>query len=100
MTGNENKWRHENSMIDTEWHSDFSECGPFDHELEWDKSWIVPVEFKMFGGTVKPVNLVYDEEYDCFDYDPNNEDFCIDYDVYEIESWRFPALPGTNNKET
>lgn len=87
-------------MIDTEWHSDFKECGPFDHELEWDKSWRVPVEFKMFDGTIKKVDLVYDEKDDCFDYDPKNEDFCIDVDVYEIESWRFPVLPGQiNNKE-
>lgn len=64
-----------------------------------DKSWIVPAEFKMFGGTVKTVNLVYDEENDCFDYDPNNKDFCIHHDVYVIESWRFPALPGTNSEE-
>lgn len=88
-------------MIDTEWHSGFKECGPFNYELEWDKSWRVPVEFKMFDGTIKTVDLVYDEKDDCFYYDPNNEDFCIDDDIYDIDAWRFPVLPEqVNTKNT
>lgn len=86
-------------MIDTEWHTGFKECGPFDHELEWDKSWRVPVEFEMLDGTIKKVDLVYDEKDDWFKYDPKNEDFCIDDDFDDIVAWRFPALPEQVNKK-
>lgn len=87
-------------MIDTEWHSGFSGCGPFDHELEWDKSWRVPVEFKMFDGTIKKVDLVYDDEDDCFYYDPENEDFSIDDEIYDVVAWRFPELPEQVNNSS
>lgn len=89
-------------MIDTEWHSDYKECGPFDHEDEWDKSWVIPIEFKMHDGKIKKTNLIYteDEHGKGFDYDENSGDFCAYFDVYDIVAWRFPVMPGQlNNKE-
>lgn len=88
-------------MIDTEWHSVCSDCGPFDHEDEWDASWVIPIEFKMYDGKIKKTNLIYleDERGNGFDYDENSGDFCADFDVYYATAWRFPVMPGQfNNK--
>lgn len=49
-------------MIDTEWHSVCRDCGPVDHEDEWDKSWVIPIEFKMHDGKIKKTNLIYSED--------------------------------------
>lgn len=78
---------------ENEWRSDFKECGPFDHQAEWDKSWVIPIEFKMEDGSVKKTNLVYDSEYDTFDYDKNG-DFVDYFDVYSVVAWRFTGPGG------
>lgn len=82
-------------MFDTEWHSDFKECGPFDHEDEWDTSWVIPIEFKMYNGQIKKTNLIYseDENGKGFDYDENSGDYCGDFDVYDVVAWRFAGQP-------
>jgi len=90
--------RRDEVTLDTTWHSDFKQCGPFDHEDEWDPSWIIPLEFEMESGKIVKSALVYDAEYDCFDYDEKNYDFIADCDVYGIVKWRFASEKPIVNK--
>lgn len=82
--------RRDEVTLDTTWHNDFAQ-GPFDHEDDWDPSWIIPLEFEMEGGKIVKSALVYDAEYDCFDYDEKNYDFMADCDVYGIVKWRYSS---------
>ena len=83
--------RRDEVTLDTTWHNDWKNCSPFDHEDYWDKSWIIPLEFEMESGKIVKSALVYDAEYDCFDYDEKNYDFMADCDVYGIVKWRFAS---------
>ena len=84
--------------LDTTWHSDFKQCGPFDHEDEWDPSWIIPLEFEMEDGRIVKSALKYFSEYDYFDYDEENYDFIAHFDVYGIVKWRFASEKPIVNK--
>lgn len=77
--------------LDTTWHDNWKECGLFDHEDDWDPSWIIPLEFEMENGKIVKSALVYDAEYDCFDYDEEHYDFIAHFDVYGIVKWRFAS---------
>jgi len=83
--------RRDEVTLDTTWHDNFAECGPFDHEDDWDPSWIIPLEFEMENGKIVKSALVYDTEYDCFDYDEEHYDFIAHFDVYGIVKWRFAS---------
>ena len=83
--------RRDEVTLDTTWHDDWKNCSPFDHEDDWDQSWIIPLEFEMEDGTIKKSALVYNKEYDCFDYDEVNYDLCMYFDVYSIVKWRFAS---------
>ena len=77
-------------MYDTAWHSDLIKYGPFDSESEWDPSWTIPIDFRMEDGSIRHTRLVYDKTDKCFDYDPADKGFDIDFDAYYIVAFRFP----------
>ena len=77
-------------VFNTDWHSDWKQ-GPFDDEDNWDPSWIIPLEFEMENGKIVKSALVYDKEYDCFDYDEENYDFIAHFDAYGIVKWRYSS---------
>ena len=79
-----------NYTFNTEWSHNWSE-GPFKHQDEWDKSWIIPVEFKMDDGNIKKSIIRYDSKYNTFDFDEENYDVCMYFDVYSIDEFRFAS---------
>ena len=83
----------ETITFNTDWHG--FEKKPYDSpwagEDNWDKSWIIPLEFEMEDGRIVKSALKYISEYDCFDYDEENYDFCAYFDVYGIVKWRYSS---------
>jgi len=84
--------------FDTNWHT-FIEASPWDNQDQWDKSWIIPVELKLYPTNNKNpfeiinAKIVFDKEYNCWDWASpvNDDDFDVDNDhhVYDCGWWRF-----------
>lgn len=83
----------ETVVFNTDWHGFEKKPydSPFTGEDKWDPSWKVPLEFEMEDGKIVQTALVYQPEYDCFDYDEENYDFCAYFDVYSIAKWRYSS---------
>lgn len=90
----------ETVVFNTDWHGFEKKPydSPFTGEDKWDPSWTVPLEFEMEDGKIVKTALVYQPEYDCFDYDEENYDFCAYFDVYSIAKWRYSSETPIVNK--
>ena len=83
--------------FNTDWHT--FDISPWDNQEQWDKSWQIPVEIKLYpwkrGDPFEIVNakIIFDKEYNCWDWaKPENDgDFDVEYDhhVYDAGWWRF-----------